>query len=167
MTEVWIGWALIMHGATTHYDVRAGAERSPIPMGDSHPPIEFWWALYLRAESDEERADVETRANEALCAWRRRPEPPPVGESPEQWADRIIRDGEGWSAKDVALSERCTPRMVRRLRLTRERNPEDGRIEGSLAHARELRRAGHSLRSVAMLTGIPKSTLHEALDRAA
>jgi hypothetical protein len=165
--EIWIGWALVQHGATLRYErARPSADPSPFPMGDGHPPIEYWWGRYCRAGSDAERDRVEELANEALCAWRRRPDPPPEGETVEQWVDRIIKEGEGWSAADVALAERCTPRMVRRWRMERERNPETGRVEGSLQHARELRAQGLTLRQVAMMTGIPKSTLHD-LDRAA
>jgi hypothetical protein len=49
---------------------------------------------------------------------------------------------------------------VRRVRHAAERNPDTGREEGSLQHARDLLSQGLSLRQVAILTGIPKSTLH-------
>ena len=46
------------------------------------------------------------------------------------------------------------------VRIEFERNPETGREEGSLQHAMGLLSSGMSLRQVAILTGIPKSTLH-------
>jgi DNA invertase Pin-like site-specific DNA recombinase len=60
----------------------------------------------------------------------------------------------------VSLACRCTPTLVRRVRVDGERNPETGREEGSLQHARDLLASGMSLRQVAVLTGISKSTLH-------
>jgi hypothetical protein len=60
----------------------------------------------------------------------------------------------------VSLACRCTPTLVRQARIEAERNPETGREEGSLEQARDMLERGMSLRQVAVLTGIPKSTLH-------
>lgn len=166
MTDVWVRWSLVMFGATVRYDVRPGADGAVVPMGEAWTPGDFWWGLYVRASSDVERAQIEQQASEAHAAWVRRPEPPPEGETLDELQARVLRH-EGWEAKDVAFALRCTPTFVRRVRAEHERSPETGKPEGSLAHARELLAAGLSLRQVAMFTGIPKSTLHEALDRAA
>ena len=166
MTDVWIRWSLVMGGATVRYEVRPSAEPNPLPQGEPYPPVAYWWALYLRAPSDEQRIEIEQRADEAYWAYVRRPEPPPEGETYEQWVDRIIEQGEGWEARDVAMAERCTPRMVRKARIARERSPETGRLEGSFEHARELLGRGLTLRQVAMMTGISKSTLHREMAHA-
>jgi hypothetical protein len=107
-------------------------------------------------------------ARSELAAWKRRSDPPPEGETGEQMIARLVKDGEGWRVEDVALAFRCTPSMVRRWRVEHDRNPDTGRLEGTLAQAKDLMASGkYTLRQVAMLTGIPKSTIHDALDRAA
>jgi hypothetical protein len=88
-----------------------------------------------------------------------RPESPPEGETLDDLKARIL-ELEGWEPRDVSLACRCTPTLVRQARIEAERNPESGREEGSLEQARAMLDGGMSLRQVAILTGIPKSTLH-------
>ena len=165
MRDVILGFVLLQYGATVRYEVRPGAESAGWPAGESDPPLDHWIPLILRA-SDEERPGIVEQARAELEAWKRRPDPPPQGESMDELIDRVCEHA-GWPAKEVALALRCTPTFVRRARLARDRHPDTGREEGSLQQARDLISQGYSLRQVAMLTGIPKSTLHEALDRAA
>lgn len=162
-----IAYQLLGYGNVTHYGTRRAAEGQALPAGEPDPPLTHWLDLWFSAPSPSERQLIVDGARAELAAWKRRPDPPPAGESAEQMIDRLIRIGEGWTPHDVALAFRCTPTLVRRWRSEHDRNPETGRVEGSLAHAKDLIERGMTLRQAAMLTGIPKSTIHDALDRAA
>jgi hypothetical protein len=162
-----IAYALLGYGSTTRFGVRRAADGQPLPAGESDPPLDHWLELWAAAPSPHMRKLIVQAARSELAAWKRRPEPPPEGESGEEMIERLIREGEGWRAEDVALAFRCTPRLVRRWRVERERNPETGRPDGTLQQAQDLIAQGLSLRQAAMLTGIPKSTIHDSLDRAA
>jgi hypothetical protein len=85
-----------------------------------------------------------------------------AGETLEDLKARILREGQGWTPKEVALAMRVTPTLVRNVRTEAERDPEYGRPDGSLAHGLALLDAGLSIRQAAQITGIPKSTLHDA-----
>lgn len=167
MRTIAVAYAMLGYGNVTRYGSRRAAEGQPLPGGESDPPFEHWLILWRSATSSSERCLIIQGARAELAAWKRRQDPPPEGETGEQMIARLIRDGEGWRAEDVALAFRCTPRMVRRWRTEHDRNPETGRIEGSLQDAVELVGRGLSLRQAAMITGIPKSTIHDALDHAA
>jgi hypothetical protein len=67
----------------------------------------------------------------------------------------------------VALAMRVTPTLVRNVRGWAERDPDYGRPDQSLAHGLSLLSSGCSLRQAAQITGIPKSTLHDAMRAAA
>lgn len=155
-------YALLGYGATMRFEKRRDADRNPFPSGEAEPPFERWLDLLCRCETFEVFRGVWSEAVDELSAWKRRPDAPPQGETLAQMQSRIIDEGEGWEVRDVALVFRCTPTLVRRTRIERERNPDTGRIEGSLQHAKDLLARGLSLRQVAVLTGIPKSTLHDA-----
>lgn len=162
-----VAYAMLGYGTTMRYGQRRAADGQPLPAGESDPPLDHWLDLWITASSSSERRLIVQAARSELAAWKRRPEPPPAGESGEQMIERLIREGEGWTPGDVALAFRCTPTLVRRWRTEHDRNPETGRLEGSIEQAKDLIGQGLSLRQVAMLTGIPKSTLHRSLDRAA
>lgn len=159
MIPVIQGFALLQYGTTMHYEQRRSAELALLPSGELHPPHEYWLARLRQCSTVAEFADALGKAQTELRAWQRRPDPPPEGETLEQFKDRIIEHA-GWPPKEVAFALRCTPTLVRQTRLERERNPDTGYEEGSLEHARALLGNGCSLRQVAVLTGIPKSTLH-------
>lgn len=162
-----VAYQLLGYGSTIRYGTRRPADLNPLPGGEGDPPLDHWLDLWVTASSSSERRLIVEAARSELAAWKRRPEPPPEGETGERMIARLIHEGEGWTPADVALAFRTTPRLVRRWRNERDRNPETGRPEGSLAHAKDLIGQGLSLRAVAMLTGISKSTLHRELDRAA
>jgi hypothetical protein len=142
------------------------AERPLLPSGESAPPWDYWLDLLSRCSTPEDVAGMIERAPSELRAWRRRPEPPPEGETFGDLKSRIIHEGEGWTPQEVALAMRVTPTLVRNVRHEFERDPEYGRPDGSLAHGIDLLNAGLSLRQAAQITGIPKSTLHDAQKRA-
>lgn len=163
-----VAYAMLGYGTTIRYGQRRGAEGGPLPGGESDPPLDHWIGLWIEARSSHERVLIVAAARSELQSWKRRQDPAPEGETGEQMINRLIKEGEGWTTRDVALAFRCTPSMVRRWRAEHDRNPETGRLEGTLAQAKDLMASGnYTLRQVAMLTGIPKSTIHDALDRAA
>jgi hypothetical protein len=160
--DVWIGFAMLGYGKVMAWgEVVRASER-----GEYDFPADHWLDLYERAHPDD-RAEILELAREELERWRRRPEPPDEAETFDELKTRIVKTGEGWTPKEVALAMRCTPTLVRAARMEADRHPETGKIEGSIERARELLSTGHSLRQVAILTGIPKSTLHDALRSAA
>lgn len=163
-----VAYEMLGYGTTMKFGQRRDADGQPLPAGESDPPLDHWLDLWFAATSSSERKLIVQAARSELAAWKRRPTPPPEGETGEQMISRLIREGEGWSPADVALAFRCTPSMVRRWRTEHDRNPETGFTDGTLAQAIELVESGrYTLRQAAMLTGIPKSTIHRALDRAA
>ena len=164
MRDVMIGYAMLGLGGVMRYEKRRDSERGVWPAGEPEPPWVYWLDLYVGAP-EHERSDIEARARAYLEAWRRRPEPPSEEESFDQFKARIVEAGESWTPQEVSLALRCTPTLVRQARLEADRNPETGKPEGSVEHARTLIAQGLSLRQVAMLTGIPKSTLSDALRR--
>lgn len=162
MTEVWVGFAMLGYGAVMRYGEVRCSDSDAMPAGEYEAPADYWIARYEQAHPDDQ-PDVLELALIYLETWRRRPEPADESETLDQLKARIVETGNGWTPKEVALAMRCTPTLVRAARLEADRHPETGKIEGSVEHARELLANGCSLRQVAILTGIPKSTLHDAL----
>jgi hypothetical protein len=160
MSQLVVGFALLQYGSVRVYESsRAQGDGAVLPPGELRPPIEHWAELLPRCRTLDEIIELLSLAQHELNSWRVRPEPPPEGETLDDLKQRIL-SYEGWEPKDISLACRCTPTLVRRARAEAERNPETGREEGSLEHARDLLSQGMSLRQVAVLTGISKSTLH-------
>jgi hypothetical protein len=163
LSKLVIGYHLIQYGGTMAWGRQApSAERNPLPGGEGCPPLDYWLDLLERSATIEDAQIVIGRARAELDAWRRRPEPPPSGETLEDLKTRILREGAGWTPKEVALAMRVTPTLVRNVRTEAERDPDTGRPDGSLKHGLALLDAGLSIRQAAQITGIPKSTLHDA-----
>lgn len=97
----------------------------------------------------------------------------PVGDDfmKEQVEERDRRIGEdypGLVPEEVAAIESesygwVTPANVRRCRFMRKRDPETGGVatdsKDTVAYARQLQAAGHSMRSIALRLGVSKSTV--------
>ena len=168
MREVIVGFAMIQYGSVMRWGRTVpSAEGAVLPQGEGCPPLDYWFSLIDRAETVEEVDAIVDRARAELQAWRRRPDPPPPGETMADLKRRVLDEGEGWTAKEVALAMRVTPTFVRAVRVEYERDAEYGRPDGSLAHGIALLNSGCSLRQAAQITGIPKSTLHDAWRAAA
>lgn len=168
MRDVLVGYAMLQYGSVMAWGRKSpSAESAALPSGEGFPPLDYWLDLIDKAESEEEIDAVVERARAELRAWRVRPEPPPDGETFDDLKRRILEDGEGWTPHEVALAMRVTPTLVRNVRAEAERDPEYGRPDGSLSHGLQLLASGCSLRQAAQITGIPKSTLHDAQRAAA
>jgi hypothetical protein len=159
MSRLVIGFALLQYGSVRTYESPRGGGEGYLPSGELTNPLEHWAALLPQCKTFSELIAVLEQARAELHGWRVRPEAPPEGETLDDLKVRIL-GLEGWEPRDVSLACRCTPTLVRQARVEAERNPETGREEGSLEHARDMLAGGMSLRQVAILTGIPKSTLH-------
>lgn len=163
MRDVVAGFELLQYGNVMRWGRSApNAESALLPAGEGDPPLAYWLDLIEKARTMQEVREIVERARCELRAWRRRPDPPPEGESFEDLKRRIIEGGEGWTPKEVALAMRVTPTLVRNVRSEFERDVEYGRPDGSLAHGISLLNAGLSIRQAAQITGIAKSTLHDA-----
>lgn len=166
--EVVVGFTMLQYGHTMAWGRQPKlAERPALPSGEGAPPLDHWLALFSQCSTLAEVRVIRDLARSELEMWRRRTEPPPEGETFDDLKARILDEGEGWTPKEVALAMRVTPTLVRNVRTEFERDTEYGRPDGSLAHGLALMTSGCSLRQAAAITGIPKSTLHDAYRKAA
>jgi hypothetical protein len=141
--------------------VSVGSPESAIPTGE-RSPAERWCETYNMAVSDAAQAGALRGASEELAHLRRRKFR--VGESAngDDLRERILGDGEGAETQVVALALRCTPTLVRRTRLAAGRDADYGRIVAlDEVTPSALLEAGLSLRAVALVTGLARSTLYD------
>jgi hypothetical protein len=168
MFDVLQHFQLLQYGAVMRWDRRIpGNEIVALPAGEDCPPLDYWLEKLGQAETTDEVRQILAAAREELETWRRRPEPAPDGETFEDLKRRILDEGAGWTPKEVALAMRVTPTLVRNVRIEGERDVEYGRPDKSLQKGLALLATGMSLRQVESITGIPKSTLHDAHRKAA
>ena len=144
------------------------APRSGGAVPKSTPPsgtlgvAERYAQLIAAATSDREARRHLDAARAELQAILRRPLAGATDVTRHELELRVVSEGSGMAAVDVAIMCRCTVSLVRHARICAERDPERGRsLVGVSAErwARELRASGYSLRAVAALTGVPRSTL--------
>lgn len=146
--------------------VTVSTPTSSAPSGDESPAA-YWRARFARAADEREASELVKQAREELRRIRRRSFPAIAYDTADELGDLVVRDGEGVDALGVAIALRCTPTFVRRQRIVRGRDPEYGRVVDVELSARSLRDAGLSIRQVSAVLGVPRSTLHERLARAA
>jgi hypothetical protein len=159
---------LVSYGTVAQFGPRArSANRQLRPPGSSTPMADYWRPV-LEAERDPVRLrDLRAEAQADLDSWLRRPLAPDTTETLEELCARIVRDGWGVTADDCSRAMRCTTSLVRRARLSAMRHPETGhhlpvRTADPWRWAHHLDAVGLSVRQIAALTGVPKSTLHRA-----
>jgi len=126
------------------------------------------WGPILARAYGEQLSDLLGEAQAELDAWIRRPLAPDTAETLEDLYARIVEDGWGVTASECARAMRCTPTLVRRARLAAGRHPENGyHLPGAgtdvYVWACSLDAAGLTVRQIALVTGLPKSTLHDHL----
>lgn len=164
MRDVVVGFSMLQYGSVMAWGRRVPSAEGPaLPQGEAEPPLLYWLDKLARCGSMEEFAATADAMRSELEAWRRRPDPPPPGETLDDLKQRVLSEGKGWDPKDVALSMRVTPTFVRNVRTEADRDPETGRPDERLKRALKLLREGElSLRQIEAVTGVPKSTLHDA-----
>jgi hypothetical protein len=162
---------LVQHGGTMNLSPTKGshnADSALVPQGEANPPHLVHRERILEAPTPEAaNAALDDARDELRHATRRTL----VVVREETLADlkaRIIDEGAGWTPREVSIAMRCTERLVRVARTEANRHPETGYglpPEGVdvWAWARELRAQGLSLRQVALVTGLARSTLHDRL----
>jgi hypothetical protein len=131
---------------------------STVPTG-GRSPADHWGAAYDAARTDRDRFDVLRDAREELGHLRRRRFAVGTARDGEDLRERVVTEGEGAPVEVVAIALRCTPTFVRRSRLAASRDAERGR-RVEVLEPRDMIAAGLSIRAVAIVTGIPRSTLH-------
>ena len=146
--------------------VSGSGPSSTAPSGDDTPAA-YWRERFDAAASDAEADELVRLARAELAHIRRRSFPALAYATADELAERVVHEGEGVDAPAVAFALRCTPTFVRRARLAQGREPELGRIVDVVLEPRALVDAGMSLRQVSAVLGVPRSTLHERLARAA
>jgi len=154
---------LCSHGTTSSYQpvaTKSGAS-SKIPPSADGPHIRYKKQL-LEAEGPVERGMILRYAEEELRDHRRRVAPHVENTETSAQLDRriCIKLSEGWTVTEIALSCRVTPTRVRQAAASGKATKEERSI-------RVLAEQGHSVRFIAMRLQIPKSTVHDALRRAA
>lgn len=152
---------LLPHGKTQSFNAttKGGEKQNPFPQGEAHPPADYWRSRFLAASPGELAGMVDAARLELQAFKRRDPEVVVQEESVEDWEKRLVKDGEGFDAGSVAVRFRCLVRDVTRLRAKHGRDPNTGQ-----ARIIELRASGMSVRQIAELTGVSKSSVARVLE---
>jgi hypothetical protein len=154
---------LLMHGKTASLNSSGrGGERNPVPQGEAHPPAEYWLARFRGASFDEISSVLHAARAELERIKRRDTTVVVQEETREEWETRLLRDGEGFEARDVAVKFSCAVQDVTRIRTRAGRDPNLGKVD-----VRELAAQGLTVREIAERTGMSKSAVHRAIDRSA
>lgn len=128
------------------------------PPGDPNPLHLLYWERFVMASTFERREDIIAKATDALIEARVRTTPVPVGESDEERDERIVREGEGFEPRMVAVSFKTGATHVVRLRLKNFRDPTTGYRLPVMPTAKELALRGLSARQIAVVLGCKPST---------
>jgi hypothetical protein len=119
--------------------------------------------------ADELEHELE-HAKRELALLKARPDGDVRTETFVELAARIVAHGETLPALDVAVAVRSSEALVRRARLLAGRDAETGRqlpldvVNGRpLTFACGLVDAGYSVRAASVLSGVARSTLHDAV----
>lgn len=140
---------------------------SSSPNGDESP-ASYWYTRFAAATCARDARELCAQARDELAHIRRRAFPSIAYTTAAELAERVISEGEGHDPLAVAIALRCTPTFVRRARLAHGRDAERGRIVPDVElEPRALLDAGLSYRQVAAVLGVPRSTLHDRMARAA
>lgn len=153
------------------------------PPGEGETGDAGWWHNeYVRVGAHWMKCEVVRRAGDYLESLSIRPDLLRTagggvsdGKAQETMADlhaRIVRDGGGWSVREVAVSMRCTEREVRKARKLALMAVETGLAvvpaDGSRGErVRALRDAGMTVTQIALLVGVDKATVSRDLRREA
>jgi hypothetical protein len=145
MRAVLLQLEITSNGRTVSYDSSGGGDpdyvlvddngRAKLARGDA--PHLTYAAEWNAADSDERRRDVIKLAEQELDSIRKSQANFVVVEPKGARDARIVKDGEGWKAADVAIAFRCLKRDVIRAREAAGRDVEYGQLR---RNGRELTR---------------------------
>lgn len=183
MRNVLLQLELTSNGRTAAYDSSGGGTPDYVLVDDNGrgrlDPADAPHLRYAKqwddAEDDEGRRQVLARARDELEHIRRSHADPQAVESKQDRDRRIITDGRGFPAHEVAISIRCGITDVHKARAGAGLDLEYGeaRVNGrALTRAQRdaeivvLRRRGMNPFQIASKLGIARSTVRDVLDRA-
>lgn len=183
MREVLLQLELTSNGATAAYDSSGGGTpdyalvddwgRGRLGVGDA--PHLTHRAAWRDARDDVERRSVLEAARAELAAIRRSRANQHAGEPQDALAQRIVQEGRGWPAREVAIAMRCGVRLVWRVRAAAGLDVEfgeparDGRAmsrDELHAEIRRLHAKGMSGREIATALNIAHGSVRYAMARA-
>ena len=110
-------------------DVSQGGNQPP---GEANPPHVWLRERYVESGTWPEKLHILKLAQTLYTELTQQKPVEVVAETATQRIHRILRDGEGWAARDVANVFLCSATEVRRIRVEHECNPETG------THLKEL-----------------------------
>jgi hypothetical protein len=183
MREVLLRLAMTSNGRTAAYDSSGGGTPDYVLVDDqgrgkldpADAPHLTFAARWDRAVDDDERAAILKEAQEELDAIRRSHADPKAVESKDERDRRIIKDGRGFPASEVAIAIRCGVTDVHRARAAAGVDLEFGekRVNGRAlgrgdrnAEILHLAKNGMNPFQIATRLGIPRSSVRYVLDQA-
>jgi len=137
--------------ATIGGSTRGGDDRHPVPQGDARPLHDQWRAVFLRCAAHD-LAELVREARRDMESVRRR-DPATLVEPADDrdaWEVRLIEEGEGHEARDVAVAFSTSVQVVEKLRRKFKRDYLG-------YHLTQL--PGESVRQMAARTGMSKSAI--------
>lgn len=160
-------------GATSSV-ILVGGDTGPTFLARRYgPPFHEPTAKYPGCTTDEQRQKVIQMARDELAAIRGNGyalRERPTGETVKQRDKRIVKDGEGFTCREVAISFRCGERDVARARKAAGREPEYGRHpesdldpEKRRARVHEMKESGMTISQIRMQLGVSRSTIERDL----
>ena len=149
MNAVLVPMQCLMYGSAMKWESSFSSGKptgGDCPSGESRPLHTEWQQRYVLA-APENREQVIADATDALVRYRCGPRPEGEGQTREEWEIRLIRDGVGWDASDVAPKFNTGAREVVKVRLKYKRDPSTGQpVEGITAA--QLAQEGLSARQI-------------------
>lgn len=190
MREVLSALNLFSHVQAMGYEPTGRGRSSDEPLGGSRPPGDIDHVVFAReygppfhestrrhpgARTNTRRFQVLEHAKEELKQLRgKHARRQPAAESLAARNERMVREGEGWTVREVAIHFRCGENEVRRARKDAGREPDLGKrperdisAERRRARARELADRGHPVAQIARLLDVSRSTIERDLGKRA
>lgn len=182
MRDVLLQLALTSNGRTAAYDSSGGGTPDYVLVDDDgRGKLDPADAPHLRyamewdaAEDDSQRAEVLKRARDELDRIRRSHADPTAVESKEERDRRIVKEGRGFPAAEVAISIRCGITDVHKARAAAGVDLEFGeeRVNGRAfsrgarnAEILRLAKLGMNPVQISARLGIPRSSVRYVLDQ--
>jgi DNA-directed RNA polymerase specialized sigma24 family protein len=156
-------------GKTTSWNpsVSSSAEAASVrrPAGDRELPHISFRKRYNETESPIGRLKIYMEAHALVEELSQTKDVEIKEETAEQRSRRMLSEGEGWSARDVANYFRCSATEVRRIRAEGGCDPESGMYTQDL-NVLELYEKKVPMREIARLVGKSYTTVNRMIRRA-
>ncbi len=166
--ECWCSYGTTMNFSSS----RGGDSSSDRPAGESWPLHLEWASRWNKATS---KGIVLIQAREAFERRQKQLRIEVVPETQAELEARIIKDGEGWSVRDIAQSCRCTEKMVRKARERANVSADTGKpivkrkpeAPERLSEALAMRKRGLTLKQIGAILHCDAATVQRDLAKAA